>query len=121
MPITQSALGQLSGRVVFSSPEAGPLTRLNYFDGKFLQAEDLEREQRYHRVHVELSNRAGGAGIVHGLTASLEGDAVHVTPGLAIDPLGRVLLLTEPVAVDVGELIDLTRGRVATAAAPAAN
>jgi len=40
-----------------------PLTRLNYFDGKFLRSTDLELEQRYLRSIVELSNQAGGSGV----------------------------------------------------------
>src|SRR5215831_8897976 len=48
-----------------------PLTRLNYFDGKFLRAVDLQTEQAYLRTLVELSNKAGGPGVAYGFSASL--------------------------------------------------
>jgi hypothetical protein len=74
-------------------PRPTPLTRLNYFDGKFLRADDLTREQRYLRSLVELSNQAGGPGVVHGFDTTL-GDrraSLELRPGLAIDPAGPVL------------------------------
>src|SRR3954464_8148765 len=81
-------------------PAATPLTRLNYFDGKFLRAGDLHAEQRYLRQLVALSNQAGGPGVAHGFevpraaAAAAGGDALRIAPGLAVDPAGRVLLLT---------------------------
>jgi hypothetical protein len=87
-----------------------PLTRLNYFDGKFLRADDLNREQGYQRALVQLSNQAGGAGVVHGYTAELNAQGrVVIGPGLAIDPSGRVLLLEHQATIDVGELIERSR------------
>ena len=53
-----------AGRGVSLIPQPTPLTRLNYFDGKFLRADDLAREQAYLRGLVHLSNRAGGSGVV---------------------------------------------------------
>src|SRR5260370_8117595 len=71
-----------------------PLTRLNYFDGKFLRAVDLQTEQAYLRTLVELSNQAGGPGVAHGLSASLaSGTEILLDSGLAIDPTARLLLL----------------------------
>src|SRR2546421_11535420 len=37
----------------------GPLSRLNYFDGKFLRAVDLKKEQDYLRVLIETTNLGG--------------------------------------------------------------
>lgn len=79
-------------------PSPTPLTRLHFFDGKFLRAEDLTREQDYLRELVHRSNRAGGFGVVHGLDLQVadNGGALRLGPGLAIDPEGRVLLLPGP-------------------------
>lgn len=105
--------GASAGRVVIPSPGAGRLTRLHYFDGKFLRAEDLQREQDYHRTLVALSNQGGGAGIVYGFDATLGGgDLLHLDPGLAIDPDGRVLHMPGTLDVGVGELIEASHSRI---------
>jgi hypothetical protein len=83
-----------------------PLTRLNYFDGKFLRAADLQTEQAYLRTLVELSNQAGGPGVAHGFSASLaSGTEILLDAGLAIDPTGRVLLLTGSQTVSIPDLL----------------
>lgn len=92
-------------------PSETLLTRLNYFDGKFLRADDLRAEQQYLRYLVQLSNQAGGHGVAHGYTVTLGGggDTLNVGPGLAIDPVGRVLLLPQPASVSVQQLIDQSK------------
>jgi uncharacterized repeat protein (TIGR01451 family) len=91
-------------------PMATPLTRLNYFDGKFLRASDLKTEQDYLRQLVRQSNQAGGAGVAHGFDVTLGGgDVLNIGPGLAIDAEGRVLLLPQGSSVGVQELIDKSR------------
>ncbi|HEY0543222.1 MAG TPA: hypothetical protein VGD53_33005 [Actinoallomurus sp.] len=110
----QGTAGQAHGIVPLENVSGGRafvpvstlLVRLNYFDGKFLRADDLELEQRAHRSLVHLSNQAGGPGVVHGfdLSAASAG-ALTLTGGLAIDPLGRVLYLPEPVEVPVADLL----------------
>src|SRR5690349_9884927 len=88
-------------------PQATPLTRLNYYDGKFLRADDLALEQRGQRTLVHLSNQAGGPGIVHGLDVSVaSGPKLVLSGGLGIDPAGRVLFLPETVEVPVAKLLD---------------
>jgi len=95
-------------------PEPTPLTRLHYFDGKYLRAEHLTREQDYLRAIVHLSNQAGGAGVVHGYDTVLQsGTSVHLGPGLAIDPQGRPLLLPSAVTLDLAQLIEQA-GRTTT-------
>jgi hypothetical protein len=101
-------VGQQSGVTVIPNPT--PLTRLNYFDGKFLRAQDLQAEQRYLRYLVELSNQANGSGIVHGFDLALgSGDKLTIQPGLAIDPQGRVLLLPQECALSIQDLLDRSR------------
>src|SRR5437764_13258465 len=101
-------LGNQNGLTLI--PKATPLTRLNYFDGKFLRAADLKAEQDYLRHLVELSNQAGGPGVAHGFDLKLGGgDTLNVGPGLAVDPKGRVLLLTTPASVQIQQLIEKSR------------
>lgn len=101
-------VGGQNGVTVIPAPT--PLTRLNYFDGKFLRADDLNTEQAYLRRLVELSNQSGGSGVAHGFDVSLgKGDTLDLGPGLAIDPAGRVLLLPAETTLDVQELIEKSR------------
>src|SRR5687767_15135460 len=84
----------VSGKAVI--PNATPLTRLNYFDGKFLRADDLNTEQRYLRQLIAYSNQPGGPGVAYGFDVSRAGgDALRIGEGLAIDPPGRALFLPE--------------------------
>ncbi len=86
-----------------------PLTRLNYYDGKFLRADDLDVEQAYFRQLTWLSNMAGGSGVVYGYDVEQAGgDAISLSAGLAIDGAGHVLLLPQGVTLDVQQLIDTT-------------
>src|SRR5262249_16271859 len=95
-------------------PASTPLTRLNYFDGKFLRASDLTAEQRYLRALVEQSNCAGGHGLAYGFNVTDEGQGtLGIGDGLAIDTEGRVLLLTAPVTVSLAELIEKSRQTIA--------
>jgi hypothetical protein len=98
-------VGSDNGLVVI--PQNTPLRRLNYFDGKFLRASDLQDEQNYLRQLVQLSNQAGGSGVVHGFDLTLGGgDTLNLGPGLAINPDGRVLLLPQGLSIVIQELID---------------
>jgi hypothetical protein len=70
------------------------LERPHFFTGKLLTAEDLQREQDYHRNKVRLHNRfLHGWGVVAGLRVSLDKGAVVVAPGLALDCAGNELVL----------------------------
>ncbi|HZF28855.1 MAG TPA: hypothetical protein VE907_07045, partial [Gammaproteobacteria bacterium] len=101
-------VGQQTGLTII--PAQTPLTRLNYFDGKFLRAQDLQAEQEYLRQLTQLSNQANGFGLVNGFDLSLGGgDQLTLSPGLAIDPRGRVLLLGQEQRVSIAELIAKSR------------
>lgn len=101
-------IGGRKGRAVIQ--EESPLKRLNYFDGKFLRANDLKLEQQALLNQVRLSNQAGGAGPVHGFHCSLtSGDSLMVERGMAIDPQGRILLLPGEVNVGIADLIERSR------------
>lgn len=95
---------------------ASPLTRLHYFDGKFLKADALSQEQQYHRTRVQLSNQAGGWGVVNGLGIDLSGNVLIVDGGLAITPAGNFVMNVGGVKADIAELI-----KVAETAPPEGN
>lgn len=81
-----------------------PLERLNYFNGQRLQAGDFRLEQDYHmRVRRWLNRSLYTAGIAMGLEVyAVPGrPVVKVQPGLAIDPLGREIILLEAQEVPV--------------------
>lgn len=101
-------VSQQNGLVII--PSSTLLTRLNYFDGKFLRASDLKTEQEYLRHLVEQSNQAAGLGVARGFDLTLgSGDTLNIGAGLAIDPAGRVLLLPQSVTLNTQELIDKSR------------
>ena len=68
--------------------------RSRFFTGQVLTADDLQREQDYHRDKARLHNRfLHGWGVVAGLTVSLDQGVVVVAPGLALDCAGNELIL----------------------------
>lgn len=71
--------------------------RPRYFAGKLVTAEDFELDQRYHIEKRCLLNRMlQGAGIVSGLeVVTGKQGTVTVAPGLALDPHGREILVSE--------------------------
>lgn len=71
--------------------------RPTFFDGRVLSAEDLEAEQSYFLGRGRSDNRwLHGWGVVFGLAVTPSGDGgVVVEPGLAIDGLGREIVVPE--------------------------
>jgi hypothetical protein len=86
------------------------LERLGYHNGQRLEAADLLLEQHYHIDVRRLLNRGlFTPGVVSGLEVekivrsdgSVEGRKVRVRLGVAIDPLGREIVLREDTEVEV--------------------
>ncbi len=75
------------------------LRRVNPFHGLMIDADIWRDAHDYHRAALRLHNLAlHGWGIVHGLDLTL-GDSpnsIVVQPGLAIDPVGNFVLVTQP-------------------------
>lgn len=85
----------------FASPQ-GPPVRVDFFDGQLLSAEDFRVEQDYHRRMRYLHNRLlHGWGIVEGYGVEDVGGGVLVGPGVAIDALGRELVLPESARIEL--------------------
>jgi hypothetical protein len=81
---------------------AGLPVRMNFFEGQLLRAEDLRTEQDYHRQMRCLHNRLlHGWGIVDGYGVEDDGGTVLVGPGVAIDSLGRELVLPESARIEL--------------------
>jgi hypothetical protein len=79
--------------------------RVNFFDGMLLTGDDLRVEQDYCRRMRYLHNRLHGHGVVEGLEVTLErkGSEVRVSPGWALDALGREIVLAEERCLPVPE------------------
>jgi hypothetical protein len=74
-----------------------PPERVNFVHGQLLTADDLRAEQDYHRAMRYLHNRVlHGPGVAEGFAVEADAGGLVVGPGLAIDPLGRELVLTAP-------------------------
>jgi hypothetical protein len=84
---------------------AGGCVRTRFFNGMFITQEDLETEQRYHRLKSKLHNRAAGAGVVWGLGVGKQGSQVCVLPGYGVDCCGNDLALTTTYKVEIAALI----------------
>jgi hypothetical protein len=83
-----------------------PSRRLKAVDGMAVTATVWEEVSDYHRLYRQLATLlATGAGVVSGLEVVASDPAdrtVYVTPGVAVDHEGRLVVLTETVAYDVG-------------------
>lgn len=88
-------------------PRNTPLTRLNYFNGKFMRAEHLREEQFYLRSLVHLSSLAGGHGVVYGFDTVQSKDRAHIElgPGLAISAQGRLLYFPASASISITDLL----------------
>lgn len=78
--------------------------RNRYSAGRLLSAADLELEQRYGMHQRWLMNRVAlGTGVVCGLQVSRSGDGQRllVTPGVAVDPLGREIVVPEAQTIEL--------------------
>jgi len=75
-----------------------PIERLNYFNGQRLQAADLKLEQDYHvRVRRWLNRSLYEPGIADGLIVTKVPGVprVRIGPGLALDTMGREIILID--------------------------
>jgi hypothetical protein len=82
-----------------------PIERLNYYDGQRLQASDFKLEQEFHiRTQRWLTKSLFTPGIADGLEISISPNAksqVIVSEGMAIDDLGRAIILVAPQTLPV--------------------
>jgi hypothetical protein len=94
-------VGRDRGR--FRSPQ-----RVHFFDGRLLTAKDFQDEQAYHLEKRRLHNRLfHPSGVVSGLeVGEAGGTTVLVQPGVAIDGLGREIIVPEEQQIDGAQPTD---------------
>jgi hypothetical protein len=81
---------------------AGSPVRVDFFAGQVLSPDDMRAEQDYHRGMRYLHNRLlHGRGVVDGFAVEAVDGGIHVSPGLALDPLGRELVLGDRAVLDL--------------------
>ncbi|UUZ78889.1 hypothetical protein LJK88_26850 [Paenibacillus sp. P26] len=78
-----------------------PFERNRYFYGKSLTVRDFESEQKYFNDKRRLLNRLlFGGGVVAGLqVVAVDDKSVSVQSGLALDGLGREIIVSSPVTL----------------------
>ena len=82
-----------------------------YFDGRFLTAADLTRDQLYVLSRQADLAKARGVGIVQGLMVSRGGAAttLAIDPGYGITPSGELVILANPQIVALSDLALIQR------------
>jgi DNA-binding beta-propeller fold protein YncE len=84
--------------------------RNHFFYSKLLDVPHLEMEQSYGRDLRYLLNRVSlGTGVLCGLGVEPHAAMLRVLPGVAVDPLGREIVVSEPFAVDPWRIGDVRR------------
>ena len=104
------AVYQGNGSVALNSQRTRPL----WFDGRFLAARDLAREQDYFLQRQADLGQSAGFGVVHGLWAYMptaspqtpDADVVVITAGQGITPAGELVLLTDDLTLHLADLPD---------------
>ncbi len=85
---------QRAGTIVVNPARRRP----RYFDGRFLAAHDLTREQDYFLQRQADLARATGPGVIHGLMVSRVDDTrVKIQSGSGVTPAGDLVVLREVV------------------------
>lgn len=79
------------------------IKRLHYYDHQYLREHDFTAEQTYHRDMRHLHNRSLHVwGIVNGLEVNApDNSTIEISPGMAIDNLGREIVLSEKETIPV--------------------
>lgn len=86
--------------------------RPRYFDGRFLTAGDLTRDQTYFLTRQADLCRAGGIGVVQGLMVQrLPGvpDAIQVTAGQGVTPTGELVVLNNDLTIPLNNIVEIQR------------
>lgn len=81
-----------------------------WFDGRFLAARDLKREQRYFLHRQAELGQAGGFGVVHGLIADQgatpDGETLVIHAGHGITPSGELVMLSTDLTIELSDIAD---------------
>jgi hypothetical protein len=85
--------------------------RPKYFDGRFLTARDLTRDQTYFLTRQADLGRSMGAGVVSGLMVE-EGDtatSLRIQPGLGVTPSGEIVSIPSQLRLDLADIPSVQR------------
>src|SRR5271165_5791418 len=101
---------QANGAVVLDSRRVRPL----WFDGRFLAARDLQREQDYFLQRQADLGQAAGFGVIHGLwvdtppanAPSPSPDMVIIHAGQGVTPAGELVLMPNDLTIELSDLPD---------------
>ncbi len=101
---------QNNGTIVLDSRRTRPL----WFDGRFLAAKDLEREQDYFLQRQADLGQAGGFGVMHGLFVSQppttgpvgNADTVVINAGDGITPAGELVMIPTDLTIRLSDLAE---------------
>jgi hypothetical protein len=112
IPLKQSDViaGRNSGSLVIDSQRSRPY----WFDGRFLAARDLEREQDYFLQRQADLGQAAGFSVIHGLwvdtpaanDTSAGPDTVIIRAGQGLTPAGEMVLLPNDLTIQLSDLPD---------------
>lgn len=80
--------------------------RPRYFDGRFLAARDLIRDQQYFLTREADLGRAAGSGVANGLFVDLGNtpQSLQVSAGQGITPAGELVLLPGPLSINLADI-----------------
>jgi hypothetical protein len=112
-PLDRTEIDALRSSVIIDERRRRPL----YFDGRFLAARDLVREQSYFLTRQADLGRAGGTGVVRGLMVERgpTTGTLRIAAGHGLTAAGEPVMLPDPLVVKLDDLpqiqrLDLTLG-----------
>lgn len=79
------------------------LTKVRYYKGQALTAQDFLDEQKYHSEKLRLLLKRFPAGIINGLVVSKVEDGINISTGLGVTENGDLLYINDKQVVFVGE------------------
>jgi hypothetical protein len=110
--LTQSQVtaAQNNGSLVIDSQRTRPF----WFDGRFLAARDLQREQDYFLQRQADLGQSAGFGVIHGLQVNtplandsrVDADTVIIRAGQGTTPAGELVLMPGDLKVHLSDLPD---------------
>jgi len=106
----QVTAAQSNGSLVIDSKR----TRPYWFDGRFLAARDLQREQDYFLQRQADLAQAAGFGVIHGLQVDTppvtdntnDADTVIIRSGQGVTPAGELVLMPSDISIHLSDLPD---------------
>jgi hypothetical protein len=102
----QVTAAQSNGSLVIASERSRPY----WFDGRFLAARDLQREQNYFLQRQADLGQAAGFGVIHGLQVDLpatnDAETIIIRAGQGTTPAGELVLMPSDLTVQLSDLVD---------------